>query len=127
MCVNTNNSTTNENDEPNTNNEQVNIITIGNEDMNADLENPVPNQSGFHVQWSQLIKTVIVQESNAGLLRGSIASVSSTHNEGSNVKIGPVVKTILNEVSGSAKPGEVLAMMGPSGTFYSFLFTKLLS
>lgn len=85
----------------------------------ADIEAPEVQEEkasgvGFHLRWSRLSKTVQVKEVNAGLLRGSIASKS-------NDKAGPVLKTIMDEVSGSAKPGEVLAMMGPSGTCVSLL------
>ena len=60
------------------------------------------------------MKTVQVKEATSGLLKGSIAGPANTSRE-SSAKSGPVIKTILDEVSGSSKPGEVLAMMGPSG------------
>jgi hypothetical protein len=72
--------------------------------------------TGFHLRWSRVFKTVQVKENNSGLLRGSIAAPSGSSRESFAAKSGgPVIKTILDEVSGSAKPGEVLAMMGPSG------------
>lgn len=71
---------------------------------------------GFHLRWSRVVKTVQIKAATSGLLRGSIAAPSSSSRESFAAKSGgPVIKTILDEVSGSAKPGEVLAMMGPSG------------
>jgi ABC-type protease/lipase transport system fused ATPase/permease subunit len=92
--------------------------------VEVDLEDPPPsedasNTSGsFHMRWSRLVKTVQVKETKEGLMRGSISSPAKSSRE-SLTKSGPVIKTILDEVSGSAKPGEVLAMMGPSGVLFS--------
>jgi hypothetical protein len=84
-----------------------------------DIESPPEGISaahGFHLRWSRVFKTVQVKEATSGLLRGSIAAPSASSRESFAAKSGgPVIKTILDEVSGSAKPGEVLAMMGPSG------------
>ncbi|KAI2511875.1 ATP- binding [Fragilaria crotonensis] len=63
----------------------------------------------------ELIKKVQVKELSSGLLRGSIASQTAGSRD-SLSRACPVVKTILDEVSGSAEPGEVLALMGPSGS-----------
>ena len=85
---------------------------------NADVEAPplqdASRTSGFHVRWSRLVKTVQVKEATSGLLKGSIAGPANSSRK-SSANSGPVNKTILDEVSGSSKPGEVLAMMGPSG------------
>ena len=54
---------------------------------------------------------------HSGLIRGSIAT-STPENTEELKKKGAVSdkKTILNGVSGSAAPGEILALMGPSGS-----------
>jgi len=70
---------------------------------------------GLTLRWSRLEKTVQVTEVNAGLLRGSIAAPNA-RNMSEVRKTGPILKTILSEVSGFAEPGQVLAMMGPSGS-----------
>lgn len=53
----------------------------------------------------------------SGLIRGSIAAPSPSANISESKKKGvTTVKTILNDISGSASPGEILALMGPSGS-----------
>mmetsp|Transcript_11775 Transcript_11775/g.24842 ORF Transcript_11775/g.24842 Transcript_11775/m.24842 type:complete len:700 (+) Transcript_11775:188-2287(+) len=72
-------------------------------------------KGGKYLRWSRITKEVEVKEVNSGLLRGSIAAPSQESSEVSK-KGGTQMKTILNGVSGSAAPGEVLALMGPSGS-----------
>ena len=74
-----------------------------------------PKSSGttsYHLRWSRLTKSVQVQSTNAGLLgSGSISQsfhISNQRNEQS--------KVILNSVSGYAAPGELLSVMGASGS-----------
>jgi len=58
-------------------------------------------------------------DTNSGLIRGSIATPTPTPESTDEFKKKGTVavkKTILNGVSGSAAPGEVLALMGPSGS-----------
>lgn len=53
----------------------------------------------------------------SGLIRGSIATPSPSMSSSEHKKKGlTTVKTILNGISGSAAPGEILALMGPSGS-----------
>lgn len=84
-------------------------------------------KDGLTLRWSRLVKQVQVKDVSVGLMRGSIASPtpSSNPSEGPTTEqakqepqpsSGPVMKTILSKVSGSAEPGKVLAMMGPSGS-----------
>lgn len=77
----------------------------------------VANSEGKFLRWTRITKEVEVKEVNSGLLRGSIAAPSPESAEDLK-KAGTqsVKKTILNGVSGSAAPGEVLALMGPSGS-----------
>uniref|UniRef100_A0A7S4IZL3 ABC transporter domain-containing protein n=1 Tax=Odontella aurita TaxID=265563 RepID=A0A7S4IZL3_9STRA len=72
---------------------------------------------GKLLRWSRITKEVEVKESTSGLLRGSIAA-PNRESRSSFVKRGvpSVKKTILNEVSGCAEPGSVMALMGPSGS-----------
>lgn len=72
-------------------------------------------KDGIFLRWSRLVKTVQVKETNAGLLRGSIAAPNSEAMQEFQ-KTGPTTKVILDEVSGCAEPGQVLCMMGPSGS-----------
>lgn len=89
---------------------------LSNTDVEANPPRDLPSQNfGFHLRWSRIVKKVQVKELSSGLLRGSIASQTAGSRD-SLSRACPVVKTILDEVSGSAEPGEVLALMGPSGS-----------
>ena len=79
------------------------------------LEFPTADKAAFFLRWSRLQKTVEVKEATSGFLRGSIAAPSNESKQKIQ-KTGPVLKVILNEASGYAAPGEVLALMGPSGS-----------
>lgn len=82
---------------------------------NGSVDEDVSRKNGLFLRWSRLVKTVQVKESNAGLLRGSIAAPSPEAMREFS-KTGPTTKIILDEVSGCAEPGQVLCMMGPSGS-----------
>ena len=88
---------------------------------------------GRHLRWAGLTKTVEAREAQAGLLRGSIAGGGSKAGDGPGSGSGSKSKsksksksapsgagdhrrTILDGVSGGARPGEVTALMGPSGS-----------
>ena len=68
---------------------------------------------GYFLRWSRLRKSVEVRDSQRGLLRSSI---STGNFDADTRKSGPVEKVILNDVSACAAPGELLAVMGPSGS-----------
>ena len=78
---------------------------------------------GKHLRWARITKSVELKDESRGLLRGSIADTA--HNKdaadieeggASTQKVENTTKVILNKVSGSASPGQVLALMGPSGS-----------
>lgn len=88
---------------------------------------------GKHLRWTRITKSVEIKDTNTGLLRGSIAAAaivettdiedqvtsnakSSNQQESTGDSNKVNMKTILHQVSGSAAPGEVLALMGPSGS-----------
>jgi ABC-type multidrug transport system ATPase subunit len=74
-------------------------------------------RNGKYLRWARITKEVEIKEGNSGLIRGSIATPTPESTEESKKKgTVAVKKTILNGVSGSAAPGEVLALMGPSGS-----------
>jgi hypothetical protein len=76
-------------------------------------------EMGLFLRWSRIHKAVTIKEDNSGLLRGSIVSpntrgsaVSLNHDPSIKATTKSVKKVILHNVSGSAAPGQVLAMMG---------------
>mmetsp|Transcript_14108 Transcript_14108/g.30660 ORF Transcript_14108/g.30660 Transcript_14108/m.30660 type:complete len:736 (+) Transcript_14108:72-2279(+) len=89
---------------------------------------------GKQLRWTRITKSVEIKDVNAGLLRGSIASPSPDEKTIDTIDLeeatdpdpsqeasskgnkAAAMKTILNGVSGSASPGQVLALMGPSGS-----------
>lgn len=74
-------------------------------------------RDGKYLRWARITKEVEIKEGNSGLIRGSIATSTPESTEELKKKgTVTVKKTILNGVSGSAAPGEVLALMGPSGS-----------
>lgn len=110
----------------------VTTSTIDNGQRNTTHIKPTKN-GGKHLRWTRITKSVEIKDTNTGLLRGSIAAaaiVETTDIEDqvtSNAKLSNQqestvdsnkinMKTILHQVSGSAAPGEVLALMGPSGS-----------
>ena len=104
---------------------------------------------GKHLRWTRIAKSVEIKDTNAGLLRGSIAgkvelemtdkasptptddddeeqqatatATGASPSLSTSLRVASAPsssknKTILNGVSGSASPGQVLALMGPSGS-----------
>ena len=77
---------------------------------------------GCFLRWSRLTKTVQVKDAGGGLMGRSSISMSMNDNiSGERTRN----KNILNEVSGYAAPGEVLACMGPSGAGKTSLMNVL--
>ena len=79
-------------------------------------------KKGLYLRWSRLVKTVVLKDGSGGLMGRS--SISMTFNDRSDAEI-TTHKTILNEVSGFAAPGEVMACMGPSGSGKTTLMNVL--
>jgi ABC-type multidrug transport system fused ATPase/permease subunit len=96
---------------PNSNGVAVNDV----DDTTYEDASDIVGKKGLHLRWSRLTKSVEIHEQNSGLLRGSIATPNHQSKEDFK-KAGTQTKVILNEVSGTASPGEVLALMGPSGS-----------
>ena len=78
---------------------------------------------GKHLRWARITKSVELKDESRGLLRGSIADTAHNKDaadieegEKSTQKVENTTKVILNKVSGTASPGQVLALMGPSGS-----------
>lgn len=91
-----------------------------------DLNNGNDKSSGgLFLRWSRITKSVTIKPENSGLLRSSIAAPTAQSRKDFRTTMrrmsterknferhGKPVKTILDEVSGYAAPGEILAMMG---------------
>ena len=97
--------------------ESLEDVEIGNGTRNnsKSVVEPVSKKKKAYLRWERVTKTVEIQEINSGLLRSSIATPSTSTKELVK-KQGKRKKIILNEISGSAAPSEVLALMGPSGS-----------
>ena len=72
------------------------------------------SSSGLLLRWSRLRKTVLVQKTYDS--RISFGAPIIAPGAANGAQRGNTKKVILSDVSGFARPGEVLAMMGPSGS-----------
>ena len=66
----------------------------------------------YYLRWTRITKSVQVASTNAGLLGSGSISKSFTTRNTDHVQ----TKVILNSISGYAAPGELLCIMGPSGS-----------
>jgi hypothetical protein len=87
--------------------------SLGNNNSSTYHGGGSPTEGGLFLRWSRVKKTVTIKDDNSGLLRSSI--VAPTRGSVTDLplkKNGNIQKVILDDVSGCAAPGEVLAMMG---------------
>lgn len=105
------------------------------EENNAIARNGTTNkhtEEGYFLRWSRIRKTVEISDNSGGLMRGSIAGgggaaqnrrlKSSLFFQSATSSSTPATnkKDILCQVSGYAAPGQILAVMGPSGSGSKF-------
>lgn len=91
-----------------------------------DIEKPTLNidkSKPCHLKWTNIIKSVEIKDQTVGLIRSSIGGKNA---QSSQPKAGDT-KVILNQISGEAKPGQILALMGPSGSGKTSLLDVLSS
>lgn len=79
------------------------------------ITSPESSSGGFHLRWSRIQKIVTVKDMSRGASMAGIANVPETSTK----------KTILYNCSGSAAPGQVTAIMGPSGAGKTSLMNVL--
>jgi ABC-type multidrug transport system ATPase subunit len=81
------------------------------------MELKLRDKASCHLSWSNIVKTVIPKENAGGLIKSTIGESADTGNSIlQNSTADSNKKLILNQISGQAKPGEIMALMGPSGS-----------
>jgi ABC-type multidrug transport system ATPase subunit len=87
-------------------------LSFGNDESGSVEDDGDKSSNGLLLRWSRVRKTVLVQKTYDSRISFGAPTIAASN----DAKKGNSKKVILSDVSGFARPGEVLAMMGPSGS-----------